>query len=361
MNNTVDINRNNIKSININNLLQLDNIEEFLNSLVYKISKQDDMIQQLQNKCIQLEKEKYGNDNIYETDNMLYKMISKINNRLDNVEEKLLLQSQDITTILSQFEVIIHKELPLLVKLQDYNSELLTMKSHYNEELQKLYEYAVPVQISNHYENIQNDILDRLSHVETNVLPRKIDRSEFQQVEILVNKLKVYDNFKYNTNMALEKIDEDIKVFHENFSTTSYHIATLQDHLKKVNHTQEESIISTENQIKALKEKIIEHEISIKNSTTKEAGEEMSRVLEMAQVQLQELQRCRLSHETKIENVEKELQQCAKSCDVKQLYVLRKHYEEVVTALGLELDVKASLEQFQSVDTKIAVSFILVQ
>lgn len=179
----------------------------------------------------------------------------------------------------------------------------------------------------------------RINNLENNLI-NKIDRSECDHLESLVAKVMLYDNFKVNSIIALERLDKfqsstiiqndiynnELKNIHEQLQQVTYDITQA----------------STKYDTDQLTQHLYQHDNLMKDFASKT-------IVETLQQQIQSITIKYMNNLTDINKLDKrisiidnELIKKASIAILRRDYVTRTHYEQALSTLSTEIEFRAN-------------------
>lgn len=198
---------------------------------------------------------------------------------------------------------------------------------------------------------------NRINNLENNLV-NKIDRSECDHLESLVAKVMLYDNFKVNSIIALERLDKfQSSTIIQNDSYNNK-LKNIHEQLQQV--TYDITQTSTKHDTDQLAEHLYQHDNLMKDFASK-------LVVETLQQQIQSITIKYMNNLTDINNLDKrlstldnELIKKASIATVRRDYVTRAHYEQALSTLSSEIEIRANQSTVVVIQNELKVSDIMM-
>lgn len=236
-------------------------------------------------------------------------------------------------------------------KTSDVAKEFDEAASLQRTEIQKVYSWGTPLELTSKLQTAQHDMNQRVLAIET-TLPCKVDRSDVKELELLAESLRRYDSFVQHTDTELKELRE----------RTTTHMQQLEEHSDRLSAVDQNilamaqriSLLTTKQEFSGLSATVDQHTKKFESCVQTSTFDNLSiRVLDC------ETTNASLTHrssdlEIAILQLQKDLQLKASNVDVKRC-VLRNHFEEAIAVLGDSIDSKASLGDVIKIDRRVEV------
>lgn len=156
--------------VNLRGMIQLDQIEDLLSSLLHRINKQDQTIENLQKLCKSFMPQNKAMESISEIE----KEIKKINLKLDittKASTSILGEKEISAGDLSRLNSIhiqqINNSLLTLAKRDEIDNHFKLLTEQYNKEFKEIREITTPIEATNELSLLQQELSIRLTGFET--------------------------------------------------------------------------------------------------------------------------------------------------------------------------------------------------
>jgi hypothetical protein len=160
-------------------------------------------------------------------------------------------------------------------KTKDVHAQLESIVRDQQKAVEKVYQWASPLDISLKIQQTQHDMNQRLLGIET-TLPCKVDRSELNELETLATSLRRYDDF-------IREIDESMKSLQQKLSanTTSLqkhddHILNLDDAILQLKRTM--TSFARSDDFKVLQQNVEKNTMKLESCVHRESLADVSRI-----------------------------------------------------------------------------------
>ena len=253
-------------------------------------------------------------------------------------------QIEELTKVITEFatkkDVEQQKQLTMDIQLH-----LTELSNDFNLSLNVIDQLSKSQLHSNH----------RINNLENNLI-NKIDRSECDHLESLVAKVMLYDNFKMNSIIALERLDK----FH---SSTIVQNDIYNNKLKNI-HEQLQQVTyditqaSTKHDTDQLKQLFHQHNNLMKEFASKTMVETLQQQMQSISIKCMN----NLTDINKLDNrlntVDSELTKTATIAILRRDYVTRTHYEQALSTLSTEIEHRANQSTVAVIQNEFKVSDI---
>ena len=236
-------NTNSTHRVNLKNIIQIDQIENLLTSLIHQSEAQEMKIQHLTKLCETFTKQP-----------IFIEQVENINKKLNEITSKLILVDEASTSRINNDIKLPAGELSYLNSIQieklsklietlatsenvNQSMELLTNRHH--KEITVLKETLTPLDMSLKLNDSLNIITNQIQSMNIS-LQNKMDCTEKTKMEALISRLEMYENFKIMINNEIQTIhssltshDDQLKL--HNTCLQEYHkeIESLDKEIKK--------------------------------------------------------------------------------------------------------------------------------
>lgn len=210
------------RRVNLKNIIQIDEIENFLSSLLQQSEAQEKKIQHLTKLC-----EKCA------VQSSFVEQVDSINTKLREMSSKLELIEEAATARLSDGIRLSSGELSHLNSLQiekisklletfatssNVNTSLEILSDRFQREIVQLKEAFTPIEMSSKLSDSFNILNAQIQAINIS-LQNKMDTMEKTKIETLLSRLEMYEGFKTLTNKEISSIkstlathDDEIKL-----------------------------------------------------------------------------------------------------------------------------------------------------
>lgn len=339
--------------MDLSRLIRLDQVEDIMNKMMERISLQDETIRSLQKLCGGLLSKQRANDSF----GSIQSSLVDINTRLDELKAATTADVGGGRTLpageVSALNNLKLQELTAAVancaNHAEMQRELERQRERHEADMAEMHGSVTPLELGKTLHKAQNDAAERMKSLET-LLALKIDRSEMTNIQTLATSLEEYDYFRTDTQRALRNQKELNEGYTDRFNVIDKGLSGAQ---QERNEMQEDiSLRATSVQVERLAHDLHQLEVLTSDCASKKALDvldehcqsEFTR-LGMAVSDIATLKAGLGAAEALLET--------KASIDDMNKRVLRSHYNEVVTALGTDIDSKASNDNLNGVDSRV--------
>lgn len=340
------------KRLSLRGIVNFDQLEDILTSMLDKINTQDEIISRLQSISNTYVQKSAFTERCAD----IYDFISKANSKIDILQASSMsiignqqipagelaglnyLQVQKITSSLTDF-----------AKKIDFDSQIKSIKLDHKRDIDKLYSWSSPLDFANKLHQNQIDTSRRISSMES-LLAGKVDRCDFNEIDSLVSSLRRYD-------LVISKVDSTISSFRteldEGKIVTRQHKDKLNDQyqiLKALSFDAKSFALKAD--VNAINNSLSDCTNMLQLFTSQKNFSELELKVDECRNALQMLNRYNIARDELAAKFKTELEQKATITDVKRC-VFRTHYEEAVSALGSAMDTKANMNDVIQIDRRV--------
>jgi hypothetical protein len=227
-----------------------------------------------------------------------------------------------------------------------------TIVEQHQINMKAMKEYAAPMEVTKALQQFHQDISSRVTGIE-GMVSCKLDRSELAHIEALAVRLQQYEDFKQMTVRELDRLDvltiESKLTAEGQCHELENAEASLQIILNEIKK------LAPKTEMRALAKELETHTVAIRLCAKETAVENLNSQFMDIQVDVLEAKQFPSRLKEFCTNMNSELANKASVQDVRAC-VIRKHYDEAVTALGDALDGKVPHRDLQLSQNKIKVN-----
>ena len=344
------------KHVNLRGMLRVDEMEDLLSNMLDRLQDQDLMIKELQNQLNNSLPKSKAN----ETFEILYEEIERLKSRMNSVE----LASTVIVGVNGESapaSEIVSSHMRDINRLQSNVNDCSTrneVEEHFNTfsnkmdiELLNLKNQTASLSMATRLQQAQQDSTNRLSSIES-LVALKLDKSDIGHIESLAENLSRFENFRVDT---IDKVKD----------LTNYRDA---HNSQLINHN--DLIKQQRNEINNLTDDVTNHRAKLsEHRTLAKAVQDINDTLQTEYARNDDLNHTNnvvnylktQQNETDLFNqsvanhmniMNEAMIKTIATKDELNNCVLRKHFEQVCTALGSDLDSRASLHHLGAIEER---------
>lgn len=344
------------KHVNLRGMLRVDEMEDLLSNMLDRLQDQDLMIKELQNQLDNSLSKSKAN----ETFEILYEEIERLKSRVNSVESAstVIIGVNGESAPASE---IVSSHMRDINRLQSNVNNCSTrseVEDHFNtfgnkmdSELLNLKNQTASLSMATRLQQAQQDSSNRLTSIES-LVALKLDKSDIGHIESLTENLSRFEDFRVNT---IEKVKD----------LTNYRDA---HNSQLINHN---NLISQQkNEINSLADDVTNHRAKLsEHRTLAKAVQDINDALQTDYAKNEDLNntnnnvkylqnqqnKTNLFNEEVAKHMNNMNDAMIKTIATKEELnncVLRKHFEQVVTALGADLDSRASLHHLGAIEER---------
>ena len=224
--------------VSLKNIIQLDKVEDLLSSLINQVEAQQKTILNLQN----LSNTFITNDQFNQYRNSLDSTINTIDSQLDllnvastsKMGNNVTIPAGELSYINSVQIEHIMQSLQTYTTTKDINNTIETVINKFQDNINHISNNYAPITITNKLYQASTDISKRIYNIE-NTLLQKVDVSNLERIETLAAKLDTYENFRDIINNEIIHIKEELNTNSNNIYNNSNNIHDILQHLTHIN------------------------------------------------------------------------------------------------------------------------------
>ena len=224
--------------VSLKNIIQLDKVEDLLSSLINQVEAQQKTILNLQN----LSNTFITNDQFNQYRNSLDSTINTIDSQLDllnvastsKMGNNVTIPAGELSYINSVQIEHIMQSLQTYTTTKDINNTIETVINKFQDNINHISNNYAPITITNKLYQASTDISKRIYNIE-NTLLQKVDVSNLERIETLAAKLDTYENFRDIINNEIIHIKEELNTNSNNIYNNSNNIHDILQHITHIN------------------------------------------------------------------------------------------------------------------------------
>ena len=240
---------NSIHRVSLKNIIQIDQIENLLTSLIHQSEAQEKKIQHLTKVC-----------ESFTTQTIFVEQVESINNKLTEINSNLKLLDEASTSRISneikisagelsylncvQIEKM-SKVIETLATSENVNRSLELITNRFQNEIVSLKEIVTPLDMSLKMSESLNTIASQITAINIS-LQNKMDYTEKSKIETLLSRLEMYETFKSLINTEIENIksnlsehDDHLKLHSDCINEYQTELIQLDKEIKKCGYKTE--------------------------------------------------------------------------------------------------------------------------
>jgi hypothetical protein len=341
--------------LNLSKMIRLDQVEDIMNSMMHRLDRQEATIVQLQNLCSSLLTKNAANEQFEEIQDTMRDMTERMEQlntaSTSNIGQGRVIPAGELAYMNHINLQKLSQQVATCARTTDVESKLQELSNTTEDGLLKVRTQSTPAELGESMRRSQIDMSTRITTSEA-LLSQKVDRSEVGQLTNLAVELESYSQFRIDTESTLRGQSE----WNDN---TSSIIATHKIDIDKA--TEDRNCIKNELSLKATIDGLEEVAAALRSVT----GMTNLCAAKKTVNELYEIVRGEQLRASNNENVISSLKSQAMAADQiiatkasiedNKKNVLRKHYDEAITALGNDLDTKATQKRLITTDNRVAI------
>jgi hypothetical protein len=342
-------------NLNLSKMIRLDQVEDIMNSMMHRLDSQEATIVALKSLTSNLLTKHAANEtfnNIQESMNDLAMKLDQVSDAAtSNIGNGRNISAGELAHINHMNLQSLSKQISTCARDDDMKLKLNELNNNINDQLNIIKKSSTPIELGETLRRSQIDISKRLTTTET-VLSQKVDRSEVGTLTSLAEALESYSSFRDDTIEAIKKQD----IWNE---MTTKNIVNHGNDLVAASSEREE--IRKQAKLFATLESMEE----IANALRSLAGMQNLCAAKKSVNELYEIVRLEQERSSRNEDYMKKLNIQLDHADIaistkasiedNKKNVLRRHYDEAISALGTDLDTKATSTRVRSAEDRVAV------
>jgi len=338
--------------VNLRGMLRLDDVEDLLANVLNKLHKQEVVIKELQSQLAnRLDLNTAGDtfENIFEQTEMLRKRVTAVESASTVfVGEESLPASNMISMHINELQEI-RAELALTATKTSVEGHFSEFADRHERDVASLRDQTAPLSMGTRLQQAQQDSAERLVSLER-MCALKLDKSDLGHVEALAENLGRFEEFRVST---IEHITRLATTSSEHTNELKEHSGLLRQHSSSLDRLREEvALLAPKTEVRSLARELQSIRAGLESDFITrgvyEESEERINVLTKRQDATDQFD-ARLAAD--LEGVHADLSTRATKDEVR-VCVLRKHFEQVVTALGEDVERRATLLHVGSIEER---------
>ena len=223
--------------ISLKSIIQLDKVEDLLSSLINQVEAQQKTILNLQNLSNTHVTKETFNQYLNNLDSTIHSIHSKLDLLNDASTSKMgnnvTLPAGELSYINSvQIEQIM-QSLQTYTTTKDINNTIENVINKFQDDINHISNNYAPITITNKLYQASTDISKRIYNIE-NTLLQKVDVSNLERIETLAAKLDTYENFRDIINNEIIHIKEELNTNSNNIYNNSNNIHDISQHITHI-------------------------------------------------------------------------------------------------------------------------------
>lgn len=341
------------RRVDLSRLIRLDQVEDIMNKMMERINLQDETIRSLQKLCGGLLSKQRANDAF----GSIQSSLIDINTRLDELKTAATadvgggrsLPAGEVSALnnlkLQELTAAVAK----CANHVDVQKELEKQRERQEADMAELHGSLTPLELSKTLHKAQNDAAERMKSLES-LLALKIDRSEMANIQTLATSLEEYDYFRSDTQQTLRKQKELNEANENQYRAIDKRLNDAREERSEMQ--QDIAMRATSVQVERLAGDLHQLEVLTSDYASKNSLDELDKLCESEFSRLGTAVTDISALKAGLSAAKESLETKASTEDMNKR-VLRSHYNEVVTALGTDIDSKASKVNVDGVDQRV--------
>jgi DNA repair exonuclease SbcCD ATPase subunit len=340
------------RRVDLSRLIRLDQVEDIMNKMMERIDAQDETIRSLQKLCGGLLSKQRANDAFESIQDSLV----DINIRLEDIKQASTadvdgraLPAGEVASLNSLKTQEIVAAVAKCANHAEVMAKFDQAQAQQERDMAAMHGSLTPLELGKTLHKAQNEAAERMKTMER-VVALKIDRSEMTNIETLATSLEEYDYFRKDTQSALQA-QKDVNKTHMD------HLGAIDGLIAEAAKEREDlqrdvSLRATTVQMERLATMLHGLEVVTTDFASKRALGALETACEAERVRVDSAASAITTLQSEVQVAEAAIATKASIEDMNKR-VLRAHYNEVVTALGTDIDTKATKTHLSGVDTRV--------
>lgn len=240
-----------------------------------------------------------------------------------------------------------------LAKRAEVHQIVENVQNSHRQGLDEVYKWATPLDLASKMQQAQVDLNRRVQAVET-TLPCKVDRSDLNDIETLAARLRLYDSFQRSTEVSIADLLQETQTSSKRHDFHDEDLKNVHELVDDLNARAAGWASSAE--LRQVGRLVSHHSDAISTLATREVVDELSIRVTSCEGDITSLSRQSEAQVLRIGVVEDAIETKASSAELRQ-YVPRSHYEQVITALGSDVDSRATCSDLLLTTQRVQVQF----
>ena len=340
-------------SINLSKMIRLDEVEDILSGMMQRLDSQEATIGSLQRLVGQLLPKAAANEAFENMNESMRDIVKRLNDVSAAATANLGINRDMPAGELAYMNYLNLQQLSTQVAACARQEETLVAMKQLQDDtdagLMRIRSQCTPAELGESLRRAQLDISKRVTTAESS-MATKVDRSEVGMLTTLAAALESYSGFRTNTETILEQQKQ------WNVSTKSQVDANSA---QIVQASKERNLIREQAKLYSTCEQLEEVAVALRSVTgmtnlcaAKKTVNELYEIVRQEQERSSRVEQYARVLTQRIEEADSRIATKASIEDNKKC-VLRRHYDEAVTALGKDLNNKATLTCLDQTDTRV--------
>lgn len=341
--------------VNLSRMIRLDEVEDILNTMMRRLDAQESTIVSLQRLCSSLLPKAAANDAFENMQNTIRDLSSRLEDVAAAATSNIGTGRDMPAGELAYLNHVHIQQLSAQVATCARQAEILASLKKLEEDteagLARVRSQSTPLELGESLRRAQLDTSTRVTTVEAGLV-QKVDRSEVGQLTSLASALESYSNFRTVTEATLRLQNETNQQVRSDLAA---HGTDIQVATEDRNQLREQAkLFATLEQTEELATALRSVTGMTNLCASKKAVNELFEVVRAEQQRSSRAEEFANILGQRIDDADKAIATKASIEDNKKC-VLRRHYDEAVTALGHDIDTKASNEGLSRTDNRVAI------
>eukprot|EP00596_Hydrurales_sp_CCMP1899_P008657 CAMPEP_0119049210 /NCGR_PEP_ID=MMETSP1177-20130426/63414_1 /TAXON_ID=2985 /ORGANISM="Ochromonas sp, Strain CCMP1899" /LENGTH=365 /DNA_ID=CAMNT_0007026149 /DNA_START=135 /DNA_END=1229 /DNA_ORIENTATION=+ len=338
--------------VNLRRMIDLDQVENLLSNLVETVDKQQEEIENLKLLCDNFLNKGIADERFRQVQSEMEDLSIKVNRVRGSATARsngIEFSAGELATFNNQQLQTMNATIVDLSTRTELHDVAHTIVEQHQINMKAMKEYAAPIEVTKALQQFHQDMSSRVTGIE-GMVSCKLDRSELAHIEALAVRLQQYEDFRQMTVRELDRLDvltTELKVRTEGqcheLENAEASLQIILNEIKK---------LAPKTETRALAKELETHTAAIQLCAKNTAVDNLNSHFMDMQVDFLEAKQLSSRLKEFTTDMNSELANKASVQDMRAC-VIRKHYDEAVTALGDALDGKVPHRDLQLAQNQI--------